>query len=99
MTNGLSHSYHLDESAFIYTGIGCNFSFFISFVDEFPVANGIAPDGMPRFAASHLGLFCLHVSHKRTSGLHVYRWGRVVTNVASTCDPTPLLYYHAVNYH
>ena len=25
--------------------------------------------------------------------------GRVVTNVVSTCDPTPLLYYHAIKYY
>ena len=29
---------------------------------------------------------------------HAYR-GRVVTNVVSTCDPTPLLYYHAIKYY
>ena len=69
MTNGLSHFYHLDESTFIYRDIGCNFSVFISFFDEFPAANGIAPDGAPRFAASHLGLFCLHMSHKKDVGL------------------------------
>ena len=28
-------------------------------------ANRIAPDGTPRFAASHLGLFCLPMSHKK----------------------------------
>ena len=27
--------------------------------------NRIAPDGTPRFAASHLGLFCLSMSHKK----------------------------------
>ena len=32
-------------------------------------ANRIAPDGMPRSAASHLGLFCLPVSHKRDARL------------------------------
>ena len=34
------------------------------------VANRIAPDGTPHFAASHLGLFCLPMSHKRTPGLY-----------------------------
>ena len=29
----------------------------------------IAPDGMLRFAASHLGLFCLHMSHKKDASL------------------------------
>ena len=28
-------------------------------------ANRIAPDGTPRFAASHLGLFCFLMSHKK----------------------------------
>ena len=32
-------------------------------------ANRIAPDGMPRFAASHLGLFCLPMSHKKDARL------------------------------
>ena len=32
-------------------------------------ANGIAPDGKPRFAASHLGLFCLPMSHKKDARL------------------------------
>ena len=37
MTNGLSHSYHLDVSIFVFRGIRSNFSFlfhFISFFDE-----------------------------------------------------------------
>ena len=32
-------------------------------------ANRIAPGGMPRSAASHLGLFCLPMSHKRDAML------------------------------
>ena len=32
---------------------------------KFMKANRIAPDGTPRFAASHLGLFCLPMSHKK----------------------------------
>ena len=32
-------------------------------------ANRISPDGTMRFAASHLGLFCLHVSDKRDARL------------------------------
>ena len=28
-------------------------------------ANRIVPDGTPRFAALHLGLFCLPMSHKK----------------------------------
>ena len=37
---------------------------------KFMKANRIAPDGMPCFAASHLGLFCLPMSLKRMSGLY-----------------------------
>ena len=29
----------------------------------------VAPDGAPRFAASHLGLFCLPMSHKTDARL------------------------------
>ena len=32
-------------------------------------ANRIAPDGMPRFAASHLDLFCLPMPHKKDARL------------------------------
>ena len=54
MTNGLSHPYHLDESTIV-LGVYILFSFFMKFIS----ANIIAPDEMPRFAASHLVLFCL----------------------------------------
>ena len=69
MTNGLSHPYHLDESTFIYRGIRSDFSFLFHFSMKFLQANRIAPDGTPRFAASHLGLFCLPMSHKRDARL------------------------------
>ena len=36
---------------------------------EIVSANRIAPDGTPRFAASHLGLFCLPMSHKKNAKL------------------------------
>ena len=36
---------------------------------KFVSANRIAPDGTPRFAASHLGLFCLPMSHKKDARL------------------------------
>ena len=32
---------------------------------KFMSLNRIAPDGTSLFAASHLGLFCLHMSHKK----------------------------------
>ena len=47
----------MDESTFIFRGM------------KFLQANRIAPDGMPRFAASHLGLFCLPMSHKKDARL------------------------------
>ena len=33
------------------------------------LANRIAPDGTPHTAASHLGLFCLHMYHKKDARL------------------------------
>ena len=33
------------------------------------MANRIAPDGTPRFAAPHLGLFCLPMSNKKDAML------------------------------
>ena len=35
--------------------------------------NRIAPDGTPRSAASHLGLYCLPMSTKGTQGLNELR--------------------------
>ena len=34
-----------------------------------PETNRIAPDGTPHFAASHLVLFCLPISHKKDARL------------------------------
>ena len=36
---------------------------------KFLCANRIAPDGTPRSVASHPGLFCLPMSHKRDARL------------------------------
>ena len=69
MTNGLSHPYHLDESTFIFRGIRSDFSFLFHFSIKFMKANRIAPDGTPHFCASHLGLFCLPMSHKKDDRL------------------------------
>ena len=69
VANGISHPYHLDESTFIYRGIRSDFSFLFHFSMKFMKANRIAPDGKPRFAASHLGLFCLPMSHKKDARL------------------------------
>ena len=36
---------------------------------KFLYANRIAPDGTPRSAASHLGIYCLPMSHRKDVGL------------------------------
>ena len=69
LTNGLSHPYHLDESTFNFRGIRSDFSFLFHFSMTIMSANKIAPDGTPRFAASHPGLFCLPMSHKKDARL------------------------------
>ena len=52
------------------------FFFFLShFSMKFLCANRIAPDGTPRSAASHLGLFCLLMSHKRRARLNRVKTG------------------------
>ena len=38
-------------------------------------ANRIASDGTPRFAASHLGMFCLPMSHKKGPQANI--WSKV----------------------
>ena len=66
LMNGFSHHYQLGESTFF-----CRSDFY--FLSHFPIkflcANRIAPDGMPRSAASHLGLCCLPMSHKKDARL------------------------------
>ena len=69
VTNGLSHSYHLDDYIFILRGIRSNFLFLFHFSLKFLSANRIAPNGTSCFAASHLGLFCLLMSHKKDARL------------------------------
>ena len=69
VTNGPSYTYHLDESTFILRGTRSNFSILFHFSMKIGSANRIAPDGTPRFAASHLGLFCLPMSHKKDARL------------------------------
>ena len=61
VTNGLSHPYHLDESTFSFSGIRSDFSFSMKIIS----GNRKAPDGTPRFAASHLGLLCLPIYHNK----------------------------------
>ena len=66
VTNVLSHHYYLNESILILWGIRSNFSFLFHFSMKFVKANRIAPDGTP---LSHLGLFCLPMSHKKDARL------------------------------
>ena len=69
LTNGFSHYYQLGECTFIFRGIRSDFQFLNKFLMKILLANRIAPDGTPRSAASHLGLFCLPMSHKRNARL------------------------------
>ena len=59
----------MGESISILRGIRSNFSFLFHFSMKFMQSNRIAPDGMLRFVASHLGLFCLPTSHKKDARL------------------------------
>ena len=69
LTNGFSHQYQLGESTFISRGVRSEFYFLSNFSMNFRQANRIAPDGPPRSAPSHLGLFCLPMSHKKDARL------------------------------
>ena len=67
--NGLSHCYQLDESIYILRGVRSIFSFLFHFSMKFMSTNRIAPDGTPHFVASHLGIFCLPMSHEKDARL------------------------------
>ena len=67
--NGFSHCYHFDESTFIFRGVRSDFYFLSKYSMKFLCANRIAQDGTPRSAASHLGLYCLPMSHKKDARL------------------------------
>ena len=69
LTNGFSHHYHLGEPTFVFKGIRSEFQLSYNFFMKILLANRIATDGTPRSAASHLGLFCLPMSHKRDARL------------------------------
>ena len=69
LMNGFSHHYPLAESAFIFRGVRSDFYFLYDFSMKCLRANRRAPDGTPRSAASHLGLYCLPVSHKKEARL------------------------------
>ena len=48
---------------------GSIFSFLFHFSMKVKIANRIASGGTPLFAASHLGLFCLPMSHRKDDRL------------------------------
>ena len=56
-------------------------------------ANRIAPDGMPRSAASHLGLCCLPMSHKRDARL---KWVKIHM-FGNVCDNLIFVNIHELN--
>ena len=68
LTNGFSIHFRLGEITFIFELLGVIF-FLSHFSMKFPCANRIAPDGTPRSAASHLGLCCLPLSHRKDAKL------------------------------
>ena len=59
----------MEESTFILRGVRSDFKFLSHFSMNFLYANRTAPDGPPRSAASHLGLYCLPISHKKEARL------------------------------
>ena len=69
VTNGFSNPYNFDESTFILRGIRSNVSFLFHFSMKIILVDRKALDGTPRFAASHLGLFCKPLSHKKDARL------------------------------
>ena len=77
LTNGFSHHYHLGESIFILRNIKSDFQFLNKFLMKILLANRIAPDGTPRSAASHLGLCCLPMSHKKDARLIRVKHSRI----------------------
>ena len=68
LMNEFSLRYQLGESTFILGVLEVIFIFYHVSM-KFLCANRIAPDGTPRSAASHLGLFCLPMSHKKDARL------------------------------
>ena len=89
MTHRLSDPYQLDESTFVFRGIRSDFSFLFHFSMKFMKANRITPDWTPPFAGSHLGLFCLPISHKmdvRLIDCHVKIIKYIVFSSGSFCQ-------------
>ena len=69
LMNGFSHHYQLGESTFIFRGVKSDFLNFIQFFDENSPSKQNSPSGTTHSAASHLGLYCLPMSHKRGARL------------------------------
>ena len=65
VTNGFTHTLPNGRVNFHFRGSGSDVSFLFHFSMKFMSANRIVSDGRPGFAASHLGLFCLHMPHKK----------------------------------
>ena len=65
MANGLSQTYHLNESIFSLRDFRSKISFSFDFSMKFLSANRIVPDETPHFAVSNLGQFCLQMFHKK----------------------------------
>ena len=70
LTNGFSHYYHLGEHTVKFRGVRSEIKYIFHFPMKFLLANRIAPDVTPRSAASHLGLCCLPMSHKKNARLY-----------------------------
>ena len=59
----------LGKSTFSFKGISNDFSFLIHFLVNFLFANKTAPAEMLHSAVSHLGIYCLPMSHKKGARL------------------------------
>ena len=59
----------MDESTLNFSGVRSDFYFLSHFSMKFLCGNRIAPDGALRFAAPHLGLYCLPMSNERDARL------------------------------
>ena len=83
VTNGLSHSYHLDDITFFLRDIMSNFSFLFHFWMKYLSTNSIVPDetlqkATLQKAASHLGLIritCPCNEHRLTPHFYIEKVG------------------------
>ena len=63
--NGISHSYQSDQCISVLRVVGKYFFIFIQMLIEHSVSKQWKPDQTPHSAVSDLGLYCLHMSHKK----------------------------------